>query len=405
MSGKVSPFASDFPVIPNVSGVELFSACSGMRYKKDDVLFVRFAKNTSVAGVFTKNSMPGEPVVWCKNILHNGKASALVVNSGYSNVFCGAKGIETINKTTSKINEIYNFPKEEIYIASTGIIGQPINDKLLLEALESKLKPCDWQNACVAINTTDTFNKAIYKTAKIGEREVKIVGIIKGSGMIAPDMATMLGFIFTDANIPANILQELMSEVTLDTYNSITVDSDTSTSDTILAFATNQAGNEEIEDINSKNFSDFREKFFEVNLELAKLVVRDGEGISKFVTIEITGAKDNNSARKIALAVANSPLVKTAIAGQDANWGRIIGAIGKCGEPANRDKTSIWIGNLQPALNGQLNPNYSEKEASLYMKNSEINIKAEIGVGQGVAKVYTTDLTHGYIEINADYRS
>ncbi len=406
MSSKISPFAVKFPEIPTLEGVTLQTTCTGMRYKKDDLLLIKFAKKTSVAGVFTKNSMPGEPIIWCKKILNeNSVASALVVNSGYSNVFCGERGVTTIKKTVQKTSQILACNENEIYVASTGIIGQPLNDDLLIYALENKLQNADWEKACIAINTTDTFSKAVYKTAKIGDKEVKIIGIIKGSGMVAPNMATMLGFIFTDAKISSRILQKLLSEVTPDTYNSITVDSDTSTSDTILAFATSQAENEIINDYNSEIFLDFKQKFFEANLELAKLVVKDGEGISKFVTVEVEGAKDNNSARIIALAIANSPLVKTAIAGQDANWGRIIGAVGKAGEPANRDKTSIWIGNLQPALNGQLNPNYSEKEASEYMKNSEINIKVNVGIANGKAKVYTTDLTHRYIEINADYRS
>lgn len=405
MSDKMSPFAVKFPEIPAVAGLSLQAACTGMRYKKDDLLFVKFEGKASVGGVFTKNTMPGEPIVWCQKILPKGIASGLVVNSGYSNVFCGQKGVDTVNKTAKKSAEILKCAEDEVYIASTGIIGQPVKDEFLIEALDKKLSPANWEKACIAINTTDTFSKAVHKTAEIDGKKVDLVGIIKGSGMIAPDMATMLGFVFTDANISSPVLQKLISEAAPDTYNSITVDSDTSTSDTILAFATNKAGNKEITDINDVAFKDFRTKFFELNLELAKLVVKDGEGISKFVTVEVTGAKDNNSARKIALAIANSPLVKTAIAGQDANWGRIIGAVGKSGEPANRDKTSIWIGNLQPALSGQLNPTYKEADAAEYMKNPEIYIKADVGVASGKAMVYTTDLTHGYIEINADYRS
>ncbi len=402
---KISPFAVKFPEVPDIAGLSIQTACTGMRYKKDDLLFIKFEGKASVGGVFTKNTMPGEPIIWCQKILSKGIASGLVVNSGYSNVFCGQKGVDTVNKSAKKSAEILKCNEDEVYIASTGIIGQPVKVELLIEALDKKLAPASWEKACVAINTTDTFSKVVHKTVEIDGKKVNIVGIIKGSGMIAPDMATMLGFVFTDANISSKVLQQLLSEVTPDTYNSITVDSDTSTSDTILAFATGKVGNKEIADINDSEFKDFRTKFFELNLELAKLVVKDGEGISKFVTVEVSGAKDNDSARKIALAIANSPLVKTAMAGEDANWGRVIMAVGKSGEPANRDKTSIWIGNLQPALQGQLNPAYKEASAVEYIKNPEIYIKADVGVASGKAIVYTTDLTHGYIEINADYRS
>ncbi len=401
----ISPFASAFPAIPGIAGVSLFTAHTGMRYKKEDLLLVKFEKNTSVAGVFTKNSMPGEPIVWCKKILPKGKAAALVVNSGYSNVFCGEAGVQTVTKTAGKAAQICGCAEDEVYIASTGIIGQPVKDDLLLEALDKKLHPANWEEACIAINTTDTFSKGSFRTAKIGGKEVKIAGIIKGSGMVAPDMATMLGFVFTDADISSNVLQALLSEVNIKTYNSITVDSVTSTSDTILTFATGKAGNKRITDINDKDFEDFKQKFLEVNLELAQLVVKDGEGATKFVTIEVTGAKDDNSARIIALSIANSPLVKTAIAGQDANWGRIVATIGKSGQPANRDKTNIWLGKTQPAKNGSLNPDYKDSEGAEHMKSPEIYIKVDIGVSQGKSIVYTTDLTHRYIEINADYRS
>ncbi len=402
---KISPFSAEFPIIDHILGVELYTANTGMRYKKDDLLLVKFPKKANVAGIFTKNTVVGEPVNWCKKILHNKIASGLVVNSGYSNVFCGEIGVKTVEKTVEKTSKILNCNHNEIYISSTGIIGQPVKDELLLEALDKKLKPANYEQACVAINTTDTFNKGAYTEVTIADKKVIIAGIIKGSGMIAPNMATMLGFIFTDANISSEILQELLNEIKDKTYNAITVDSDTSTSDTILAFATAQAGNKKVTSINETEFQEFRKAFFEVNLQLAKLVIKDGEGVTKFVTIEVLGAENDNSALKIALSIANSPLVKTAIAGEDANWGRIIAAIGKSEQKINLEKLGIHIGNLQPAKNGGLNPEYSEKQASEYMKNSYIDIKIDVAVANGKAKVYTTDLTHEYISINADYRS
>lgn len=402
---KISPFATKFPNIPAIDGVEIFSCCSGMRYKKDDIFFAKFSEGTKVAGLLTLNSMPGEPIIWCKKILPNGVARALVVNSGYSNVFTGDVGKATIEKTVKKAIEMVGCKAEEVYISSTGIIGQPIKDEFLIEALNSKLKPANYEQATVAINTTDTFNKGVYIESQIAGKKVKLAGIIKGSGMIAPNMATMLGFLFTDAAISAKVLNELMQEIKDKTYNAITVDSDTSTSDTVLVFATGKAGNKEITDINDKDFADFRAKFLAANLELAQMVVKDGEGASKFITVSVEGAKSDDSAKIIALAIANSPLVKTAMAGSDPNWGRIAGAIGKSGEAADISKTSIWLGDIQVAENGALSKKYDEQKAQAYMKGAEIKIKTNVGVGQGKATVYTIDLTHEYISINADYRS
>ncbi len=402
---QISPFASAFPAIPAIEGVETYACCSGMRYKKDDIFFAKFAEGTNIAGLLTANTMPGEPILWCRKILPAGKARALVVNSGYSNVFCGEAGQKTIDVTVKKAIEKVGCKPEEVYIASTGIIGQPVKDEFLAAAIEGKLEACDYARACNAINTTDTFSKGVYLESVIGGKKVKLAGIIKGSGMVAPNMATMLGFLFTDAAISSAVLDKLMKEIVDKTYHAITVDSDTSTSDTILAFATGKAGNKEITDINDKEFADFRAKFLQANLELAKLVVKDGEGVTKFVTIDIEGAKGDKSAKTIGLAVANSPLVKTAIAGQDPNWGRIAGAIGKSGEPADKDKTTIYLGDVCVAENGGLSKKYDEQKAQNYMKNPEIHIKANVGVGKGSARVYTIDLTHGYININADYRS
>jgi glutamate N-acetyltransferase / amino-acid N-acetyltransferase len=409
MATKTSTFATKFPQIPAIEGVEISTSCSGMRYKKDDIFFAKFSEGTKVAGLLTSSTIQGEPVLWCRKILPHGKARALVVNSGYSNVLCGEVGKHTIKLTVEQAIKMTNCKAEEVYIASTGIIGQPVNNKLLIEALDKKLKPSSWEKAAVAINTTDTFNKGVYFESIIGGVNVKIAGIIKGSGMIAPNMATMLGFLFTDAAISSSVLDKLMKEVVGNTYHSITVDSDTSTSDAVLVFATGKAGNKEITDIHNSEFADFRAKFFQANLELAKLVVKDGEGATKFVTITVAGAVSDNSARTIALSVANSPLVKTAIAGEDPNWGRIAGAIGKSGEPINKDKVNIWLGENQVAESGALSPDYNEKKCKAYMKNKEININIDVGMATAVSTntstVYTIDLTHGYIEINADYRS
>jgi glutamate N-acetyltransferase/amino-acid N-acetyltransferase len=402
---KTSPFATAFPSIPEIAGVQIFTAHSGMRYKKEDLFFAKFSEGTNVAGLLTKNSMPGEPIIWCRKILPVGKARALVVNSGYANVMLGKVGERTVEVTVKKAVEMVGCKPEEVYVSSTGIIGQPIKDDLLIEALDSKLQNSDYNRACGAINTTDTFNKGVYLETNIAGKKVKIAGIIKGSGMIAPNMATMLGFIFTDASISAKVLDKLMQEIADKTYNVITVDSDTSTSDTILAFATGKAGNKEITDIDDKEFTEFRAKFLQANLELAKLVVKDGEGISKFVSIHVEGAASDNSAKTIALAIANSPLVKTAIAGSDPNWGRIAGAVGKSGEAADKDKTSIQLGDLPVCENGALSKSYDEQKCQAYMKGSEIVIKVNVAVGSGKSTVYTCDLTHEYISINADYRS
>jgi len=405
MPSQTSIFAVKFPDMPEISGVKISTAHSGMRYKKEDLLVAEFSEGTNVAGMFTKNEVVGEPIIWCRNILSKGKASALVVNSGYANVCVGEAGQKTIAATVEKVKQILGCAEDEIYIASTGIIGQPVKDDLLIAALESKLRPASWEQAAIAINTTDTFSKGASAEATIGGKKVKICGIVKGSGMIAPNMATMLGFVFTDAAIEPQVLQALLSEVTEKTYHAITVDSDTSTSDAVLAFATGKAGNGKITDIADPAFADFRAKFMQVNLELAKLVIKDGEGITKFITIEVSGAESDDAAKNIALKVANSPLVKTAMAGSDPNWGRIAGAVGNAGERVNVAKLNISLGNVEVATNGVLSPAYDERSAQAYMKGSEILVKIDVAVATGKAVVYTCDLSHGYISINADYRS
>jgi glutamate N-acetyltransferase/amino-acid N-acetyltransferase len=400
-----SPFASHFPKIDDIQGVTVHTAHTGMRYSKNDLLFVEFSPNTQVAGIFTKNTVCGEPVTWCKAILPNKIARALVVNSGYANVFCGERGRTTIQRTVDFVANKMGCEKNQIYIGSTGVIGMPVNDELLINALDFKLVPANYEQATIAINTTDTFPKGYVTKVTIDGRVVTIAGIIKGSGMIAPNMATMLGYVFTDAAVSADVLQNILNEIKDETYNAITVDSDTSTSDTVLAFATGEAKNTYITDENSSGYAEFRKAFTEVNLELAKLVVKDGEGITKFITVEVSGAESDESAKKMAMSVANSPLVKTAMAGGDANWGRIAMAFGKTGEPVNMEKIDILLGDVECAINGGLSANYDEVKASNYMKGAEITIKVNVHVGSGKATVYTCDLTHEYISINADYRS
>lgn len=396
-----------------IAGLELYSCCSGMRYKKDDIFVAHMVSGASVAGVFTKNDFVGEPVKWCRSILGKMAAKVLIVNSGYSNVLCGKKGEETIKATLKAVNDRFGTKDEEVYICSTGIIGQAVKDDYLVTAVKEKLAACSFEQATIAINTTDTFNKMACAKAIIDGQEVSISGIVKGSGMIEPNMATMLGFVFTDANISTHVLQQMLEQVTDETYNSITVDSDTSTSDTVLAFATNQVSHKQIIDINDSRLDDFKEKFFQVNLQLAKLVVKDGEGISNFFEVEIINAPSAEAGKIIAKSVANSPLVKTAIAGKDANWGRILMAVGKVAQNVDVNNVQVKIGDIIVCQDGGLYEGYKEAEASKYLKeNNEIKITVNFNPSMNsgdsrynVTKVYASDLTKRYIEINADYRS
>jgi glutamate N-acetyltransferase/amino-acid N-acetyltransferase len=382
-------------------------AC-GVRYSgKKDVLLVSLDEETEVAGVFTQSKTAAAPVDWCRKCLKNGKARALVVNSGNANAFTGRAGIAAVERTSLRASEIIGCAQEDIFIASTGVIGEVLPDDKITGSLEGLYKNLgsDWEASAEAISTTDTYSKGFYQKIKIGKTEVTIAGIAKGSGMIAPDMATMLAFLFTDAKLPKEILQKLLSKSVVGSFNSITVDSDTSTSDTVLLFATGQATHKKIFSINDKNLKDFCDALDDVMLELAQQVVRDGEGATKFIEIKVSGAYDNASARKIGLSIANSPLVKTAIAGEDANWGRIVMAVGKSGEWADRDKLCISIGDIEIASLGQSVESYNEEPVAEHMKGKEIKIGVDVGVGAGVASVWTCDLTHGYITINADYRT
>ena len=398
-----------FPKLPAIEGVRLATGNSGIRYTgRDDVVLAVFPEGTAAAGVFTKSSMPGAPVVWCREILKHGKARALVVNSGISNVFTGKRGREIVENTAAAAMKLTGCKKHEVWLASTGIIGVPLDDKKLtgtLPGLYKNLSATAWEASAKAILTTDTFPKAATRTAKIGKATVTLNGFIKGSGMIAPNMATMLGFLFTDANIAAPVLQKLLAAYTDESFNCITVDSDTSTSDTILLFATRTAKHAPVLAASDPRLKDFKVQLRAIMIEMAQSVVKDGEGISKFISIHVKGAATAESARKIGLSIANSPLVKTAIAGEDANWGRIVAAIGKAGEKADRDKLSIWIGGALVASKGTINPAYVEAPTAKYMKGREIDIAVDVGVGKGQSAVWTCDLTHAYIDINADYRS
>ena len=407
---KKSPLApSCFPVLAPVPGVRVGGVSAGLKESgRHDLFFAELAKGSTVAGVFTQSKCSSAPVDWCRSILKTGRIRGLVVNSGNANAFTGKAGDRTVEYTVAETAKRLGCRRNEIYIASTGVIGVPVEQDYIsskLPLLTRKLGKAKWADAAAAIMTTDTFPKASMRKVKIGKSEVTLVGIAKGSGMIAPDMATMLSFVFTDANIPAPILQRLLRDAADRSFNSITVDSDTSTSDTMLLAATGQAKHPRVSGVGDAHLKDFREAMREVAIDLATQVVRDGEGAQKFVTIDVSGAESTAAARRIGLAIANSPLVKTAIAGGDPNWGRVVMAVGKAGEKADRDKMSIGMGGLPITVEGQLVDGYDESVAGAHMSGREVEITVDVGVGRGKARVWTCDLTHGYIEINADYRT
>ena len=403
----VSPLALPLPHLPPLAGVRLATAEAGIRYKgRTDVLLAELAEGTTVAGVFTKNLCPGAPVTYCREVLQGGLARGLVVNAGNANVFNGVAGMRAVEATAAAAAKTLGTTADQIFLASTGVIGEPLPAQKIvavMDELQSKLEADRFTDAASAIMTTDTFPKGSTRTAKIGGVEVTINGIAKGSGMIAPDMATMLCFIFTDAAIPAAAMQAMLAKSVDSTFNCVTIDSDTSTSDTVLLFATGQAGNPLTDD--PAYLADFRRALHEVLHELALLVVRDGEGAQKLVTINVQGAVSHASAKRIGLSIANSPLVKTAIAGEDANWGRIVMAVGKAGEPADRDRLGVAVGGVWMAQAGGVVPGYDETPVVAHMKGREIEITVDIGLGEGRATVWTCDLTHGYIDINGSYRS
>jgi glutamate N-acetyltransferase / amino-acid N-acetyltransferase len=417
MSSAVSPLApTDVPDMPLIAGVKLATAAAGIRYKgRTDVLLAVMDKGTTVAGVFTKSKCPSAPVDWCRAKLGKsgsskaGFARVLVVNSGNANAFTGKTGKQATALTASIAAKAVGCSPNEVFLASTGVIGEPLDATKfdgVLGTLAGQTVPGEWMDAAKAIMTTDTFPKVATATVKLGKAKVTINGIAKGSGMIAPDMATMLSFVFTDAPIGAGALQALLKNGVEDTFNAVTVDGDTSTSDTLLAFATGKAaGAPKISRASDPRLKAFTKAFNAVLADLAEQVARDGEGARKLVEIIVEGAKTKTSARKIAMSVANSPLVKTAIAGEDANWGRVVMAVGKAGEPADRDKLSISFNGIRVASRGARDPAYDEAEVSTAMKNPEIQIKVALGLGKGRDRVLTCDLTKEYIAINGDYRS
>ncbi len=408
----VSPLApKSFPEMPALPGVRLATAACGIRYQgRHDLLLAELAHATAVAGVLTRSQTPSAPVDWCKRALLGGAAaSALIVNSGNANAFVGKAGIEAVERIVEAAADLFPCRPSTVFVASTGVIGEPLEDAKItaaLPGLKEALRDDTWKDAAQAITTTDTFPKGASRAAAIGGAEVVINGIAKGSGMIAPDMATLLAFVFTDAAIPAGVLQDLLAAAAARSFNCITVDGDTSTSDTVLLFATGRgARHEAVDSADDRLLDDFRDKLGQVMLDLAHQVVRDGEGASKFVAIRIEGAADDGAARRIGLAIANSPLVKTAIAGEDANWGRVVMAVGKSGEKTDRDRLAITIGGVPVAADGAAVPGYDEAPVARHMQGAEVRISVGVGVGEGRATVWTCDLGHGYIDINADYRT
>ena len=403
---KTSPLApAQFPDLPVIAGVTFASAAAGVKYQnRTDVMLAIATPGSSVAGVFTRSATRSAPVLDCQAKLGGDPAgtAAILVNSGNSNAFTGKNGVASVVALTQAVADLTDVPVGRVFTASTGVIGEPLpHDRIIakLAELHNGQTEAAIKDAARAIMTTDTFPKGASASVTVGDKTVQIAGIAKGSGMIAPDMATMLVYIFTDALIGQDALQALVSLHNDQTFNCITVDSDTSTSDSLIAVATGASG------VDVTGNTDFAAALHSVMLDLAHQVVRDGEGATKFVTVTVTGAVDDTDARKVAMAIANSPLVKTAIAGEDANWGRIVMAVGKSGAQADRDKLSIRFGDITVAENGWRAPDYSEDAASAYMKNAELVIGVDLGLGSGQSTVWTCDLTHGYIDINADYRS
>jgi glutamate N-acetyltransferase/amino-acid N-acetyltransferase len=411
MSHAVSPLApKHVPDMPEIPGVRLATGAAGIKYQgRTDVLLALFDKGTTVAGVLTRSKCPSAPVEWCRARLKSGMARALVVNSGNANAFTGKTGRAATAFTAKLAAQAAGCKPAEVFLASTGVIGEPLPAERfdgVMQGLAANAAPGRFLDAAKAIMTTDTFPKVATARAKLGDATVTINGIAKGSGMIAPDMATMLSFVFTDAPIAAPALRAILADAVVDTFNAVTVDGDTSTSDTLLAFATGAArGAPKITRANDPRLKAFRAAFGQVLANLSEQIARDGEGARKLVEVIVEGATSKKSARRIAMSIANSPLVKTAIAGEDANWGRVVMAVGKAGEPADRDKLSIWFGKTRVAHRGARDPGYDEAVASSYMKNAEITLKVTLGLGKARDRVLTCDLTDQYIAINADYRS
>jgi glutamate N-acetyltransferase/amino-acid N-acetyltransferase len=413
MPTPVSPLApKSTPTLPAIAGVRLATAAAGIRYQgRTDVLLALLDKGTTAAGVFTRSKCPSAPVEWCRAKLVSGRARALVVNSGNANAFTGKTGRTAAQFTAAIAAGAAGCRPADVFLASTGVIGEPLKAEAfdgVMEGLVADASPEAWPEAAKAIMTTDTFPKLATATATLGDAVVSINGIAKGAGMIAPDMATMLAFVFTDAPIAAPALQAMLNQGVGDTFNAVTVDGDTSTSDTLMLFATGAAaaqGAPLITRAGDRRAAPFRTALEQVLGNLAEQIARDGEGARKLVEVIVEGAVSKPSARRIALSIANSPLVKTAFAGEDANWGRVVMAVGKAGEPADRDKLAIWFGGIRVAHKGARDPAYDEAEVSAVMKRPEITLKVALGLGKGRDRVLTCDLTKEYVAINGDYRS
>jgi glutamate N-acetyltransferase/amino-acid N-acetyltransferase len=408
----ISPLAVPFPRMEPIRGVVMATGRAGLyRHEREDLLVMAFPEGASCAGVFTRHGVGSAPVDWCKRHLEATKGEAvkaLVVNAGCANAFTGKPGSDAVRRVASAIGKRFDCRQRDVMTASTGVIGVLLDDSKIVARvpdLEQRMMADGWAGAARAIMTTDTFPKGAYAEADIDGVTVRIGGICKGSGMIAPDMATMLAFVVTDAAISPGALQNLCNLYTRNTFNAVTVDSDRSTNDTLLLFATGQSGAARISRAGDRRLSDFRDKLEQVLLNLAHQLVRDGEGATKFIKINVTGAETAASARKIAKSIADSPLVKTAFAGEDANWGRIAMAVGKADEPMDRDSMSIRFGDLWAAHDGLVAPSYDEAKMSAYMKNRELEVTVDVGVGRASSTVWTCDLTKRYIEINGDYRS
>ncbi len=405
-----SPLAPEgFPLLPAVAGARLAAGACGLKPGgQPDLMVAELAPGTAVAGTFTRSRCPSAPVEWCRRVVPAGHARALVVNSGNANAFTGEAGDTVVRHTVTAAADLFACPREQVLIASTGVIGEPVPPDHIADALPglaSRLAPDAWAAAADAIRTTDTFAKGAAAGAELGGRAVTVAGIAKGSGMIAPDMATMLAFLFTDARLPPGVLGTLLRRAVATSFNCITVDGDTSTSDTVLLLATGAAGNAPVAGPRDRALTSFRRALETVAGDLARQIVRDGEGASRFVTLRISGATSAAAARRIGLAIGGSPLVKTAIAGGDPNWGRIVMAVGKAGERADRDRLGIRIGGVPITRNGRLVAGYDEAPVAAHMQGREIDIAVDLGIGRGRATVWTCDLTHRYIDINADYRS
>jgi glutamate N-acetyltransferase / amino-acid N-acetyltransferase len=410
MSAVVSPLApAGFPALSPIAGVRLAADAAGIRYTgRDDLMLAELAPGSTIAGVLTRSSTAGAPVLWCRDCLAGGQVRAIVVNSGNANVFTGRAGGEAVEATAAATARLLGCTARQVFVSSTGVIGEELPADRIIRVLPrafERLSPAAWEPAARAIMTTDTFPKAATATVEIDGVAVRINGFAKGSGMIAPDMATLLAYVFTDAALSRAVLQPLLTAANDRSFNSITVDGDTSTSDTVLLCATQQASHSQVTSPDDSRLDGFRNALDRVMIDLAQQIVRDGEGAQKFVTINVAGAESRQAARRIGLSIGNSPLVKTALAAGDANWGRIVMAIGKAGEKADRDLLSIAIGGIAIVARGELVPGYDETPVAEHMKGREIEISVDLGIGSGKAIVWTCDLTHGYIDINGSYRS